>query len=203
MKHKHHIIPKHAGGSNDPSNLIELTIEEHAEAHRILWQQYGRWQDETAWKMLSGQIGLEKLQEIKSYRGGLKTPKKKVAMYDNEGFLIRVYESVKSAAKDNNVWPEHVSQITNQKSQRKTHNGLRFRFYDVEPLQKIEKCVHKLSKRVGMFDKQNNLIEVFDSTVEASKKTNIPQQNIGQCALGKIKSCGGYIWRYENANLCF
>jgi hypothetical protein len=28
--HKHHIIPKHAGGTNDPSNLIELTIEEHA-----------------------------------------------------------------------------------------------------------------------------------------------------------------------------
>jgi len=33
MKHKHHIVPKHMGGSDDPSNLIELTIEEHAEAH--------------------------------------------------------------------------------------------------------------------------------------------------------------------------
>jgi hypothetical protein len=31
--HKHHIIPKHAGGTNDPSNLVELTIEQHAEAH--------------------------------------------------------------------------------------------------------------------------------------------------------------------------
>ena len=34
MKHKHHIIPRHMGGTDDPSNLIELTIEEHAEAHR-------------------------------------------------------------------------------------------------------------------------------------------------------------------------
>jgi endo-1,4-beta-D-glucanase Y len=56
MKHKHHIIPKHAGGTDDPSNLVELTIEEHAEAHRILFEQYGRWQDEIAWKTLSGQI---------------------------------------------------------------------------------------------------------------------------------------------------
>lgn len=24
IKHKHHIIPKHAGGSNDPSNLVTL-----------------------------------------------------------------------------------------------------------------------------------------------------------------------------------
>ena len=34
--HIHHIIPKHLGGTDDPSNLIKLTIEEHAEAHRIL-----------------------------------------------------------------------------------------------------------------------------------------------------------------------
>ncbi len=52
--HKHHIIPKHAGGSNDPSNIIELTIEEHAEAHRKLYEQYGRWQDRVAWLSLLG-----------------------------------------------------------------------------------------------------------------------------------------------------
>jgi hypothetical protein len=54
MKHKHHIIPKHAGGSDDPSNLIELTIEEHAEAHRKLYEQYGRKQDLAAFLGLSG-----------------------------------------------------------------------------------------------------------------------------------------------------
>lgn len=57
--HKHHIIPKHAGGSDDPSNLVELTVEEHAEAHRKLFEQYGRWQDEVAWKGLAGIIGHE------------------------------------------------------------------------------------------------------------------------------------------------
>jgi hypothetical protein len=48
-KHKHHIIPKHAGGSNDLSNLVELTIQEHAEAHRVLYEKYGRTQDKVAW----------------------------------------------------------------------------------------------------------------------------------------------------------
>ena len=56
MKHKHHIIPKHAGGTDDPSNLVELTIEEHAEAHRVLWETHGRWQDKMAWLALSGNI---------------------------------------------------------------------------------------------------------------------------------------------------
>ena len=59
MKHKHHIIPKHIGGSDDPENLVELTVEEHAEAHRKLFEEHGRWQDKIAWKMLSGQIGKE------------------------------------------------------------------------------------------------------------------------------------------------
>jgi hypothetical protein len=49
-------MPKHAGGTDDPSNLIYLTVEEHAEAHKMLFEQYGRWQDELAWKALSGQI---------------------------------------------------------------------------------------------------------------------------------------------------
>lgn len=55
-KHKHHIIPKHVGGTDDPENLIELTVEEHANAHRKLWEQHGRWQDYVAWQALSGQI---------------------------------------------------------------------------------------------------------------------------------------------------
>lgn len=59
MMHKHHIIPKHVGGSNDPSNFVKLTVAEHAEAHRILFQRFGRWQDELAWLSLSKQITCE------------------------------------------------------------------------------------------------------------------------------------------------
>ena len=41
------------GGSDDPSNLVELTPEEHAEAHRILYEEHGRWQDYVAWQGLA------------------------------------------------------------------------------------------------------------------------------------------------------
>jgi len=65
MKHKHHIIPKHMGGSNDSSNIIELTVEEHAEAHRVLYEEHGLLEDFLAWKGLSGQIDKEEiLKEI-------------------------------------------------------------------------------------------------------------------------------------------
>jgi hypothetical protein len=57
--HKHHIIPKHAGGTDDPSNLVSLTIEEHAETHKKLWEEYGRWQDHVAWQTLTSNISGE------------------------------------------------------------------------------------------------------------------------------------------------
>ena len=59
MIHKHHIIPKHMGGSDDSSNLVSLTVEQHAEEHRKLWEKYGHWQDKIAWKTLSGQISIQ------------------------------------------------------------------------------------------------------------------------------------------------
>ena len=57
MKHKHHIIPKHMGGTDDLCNLIELTPLEHADAHKKLYEEHGRWQDYVAWQ------GLAKLTE--------------------------------------------------------------------------------------------------------------------------------------------
>ena len=41
------------GGTDDPSNLVELTPEEHAEAHRVLYEEHGRWQDYVAWQGLA------------------------------------------------------------------------------------------------------------------------------------------------------
>ena len=56
IKHKHHIVPKHMGGTNDQSNIVELTIEEHAEAHRKLYEEFGHLQDKLAWQGLLGLI---------------------------------------------------------------------------------------------------------------------------------------------------
>lgn len=61
--HKHHITPRHLGGTDDPDNLVEVTVEEHAEIHRCLWVYGGRWQDRVAWQGLSKQITREKIQQ--------------------------------------------------------------------------------------------------------------------------------------------
>lgn len=44
------------GGTDDPENLTRLTVEEHANAHKELWEKYGKEEDKIAWMCLSGQI---------------------------------------------------------------------------------------------------------------------------------------------------
>ena len=70
ITHKHHIVPKHMGGTDDPENLVELTIEEHAEAHRLLWEEHGKKEDWLAWQGLAGMIDKDQLvHEVLSNAG--------------------------------------------------------------------------------------------------------------------------------------
>ena len=74
--HNHHKIPKHAGGTNDPDNIIRLTIEEHADAHKKLYEQYGKKEDYLAYKCLSGQI---ENAEINYWRGVISAQNRKLS----------------------------------------------------------------------------------------------------------------------------
>lgn len=82
--HKHHIIPKHAGGSKGPT--IEVTIEEHANIHKELYEKHGRWQDKIAWKGLSKQIGREEIQREICRQVGL-LPKSKESIEKRRKWL--------------------------------------------------------------------------------------------------------------------
>lgn len=70
--HKHHIIPKHLGGTDEESNLILVTIEEHAEIHRKMYEKHGRWQDYVAWKGLLKQLDKQEITKIKLSESGKK-----------------------------------------------------------------------------------------------------------------------------------
>lgn len=38
-------MPKHEGGTDDPGNVVLLTVQEHAEAHRELYEKNGKIED--------------------------------------------------------------------------------------------------------------------------------------------------------------
>jgi len=94
--HWHHIVPKHMGGTDDQSNLVYLTVEEHAEAHRLLYEEYGKKEDYVAWQGLSGMIGRQKIISESQKMG-----------YENaikNGMLDKSKEKLKEMRENNPEW---------------------------------------------------------------------------------------------------
>lgn len=54
-----------------------------------------------------------------------------------------------------------------------------------------------LSKKVYQYDKNNNLMKIWDSVREASEYYRVDGSNISRCCNGHSQSCNGFIWRYE------
>jgi len=50
-------------------------------------------------------------------------------------------------------------------------------------------------KKVSQFSKENVFIASYDSIAEAAEKTKLSKGGIQSAAIGRIKSCGGFIWK--------
>jgi hypothetical protein len=131
MKHIHHILPKYLGGTDDPSNLVELTVEEHAEAHRLLYEQYGNWQDYCAWQALSGRLGKEEVLRMAqgmANKGKKRSPEtiakmkeaalKREARHRADGTLEKKKQNIANAMKGYKKSKEHLD---NWAKSRKGH----------------------------------------------------------------------------------
>jgi len=81
MKHKHHIKPRYEKGSNEPENLVELTPTQHAMWHYAEWLRKGNWQDNLAFRVLTGRISQEEsireavVESNKSRKGEKRSPR--------------------------------------------------------------------------------------------------------------------------------
>ena len=96
MIHKHHIIPKHMGGSDDPSNIVKLTIKEHALAHKKLYEKYGKWEDKVAWLSLSKQISCAEATRLaQSMANKNKTPDQINACNRNRQLALKAWTGCK------------------------------------------------------------------------------------------------------------
>lgn len=61
----------------------------------------------------------------------------------------------------------------------------------------INTIVQSRWKQICQLTKNGDLIKVFDSVTKASKEMNICISSLSQCLKGKIKSSGGYLWKYK------
>jgi hypothetical protein len=127
MLHKHHIIPRYMGGTDDPSNLVELTVEQHAEAHRLLYEQYGNWQDYVAWQglaKLDANFDAAKQSMIEGGRKGGLAARNRVQTPEHRAKIGKMVKA-RRAEKPGKTWNGKLYEITHPDGTTETVEGLR------------------------------------------------------------------------------
>lgn len=56
-------------------------------------------------------------------------------------------------------------------------------------------------KSIIQYDKNNNIIKIWESMITVEKNLGISQKNISGCCRGIIKTTGGFMWSYNINNL--
>jgi hypothetical protein len=96
------------GGDDSATNLVKLTIEEHAEAHRKLYEEHGNKFDYIAYMALSNQIGYEEANYMKYLvpRIGLQKVKKHCKKQENYAKVKKIHFMEKNILKKQNNYYE-------------------------------------------------------------------------------------------------
>lgn len=136
--HKHHIVPKHMGGTDEDSNIIMLTRDEHAAAHLELYEKYGKKEDLWAAHILgrpqdiSGdnnpmrrpEVVAKRFAHKLNYNIGSSNPNYGRTAYvvvDPEGKEHIVKHGIKQWCKDRGLNHENIRKVATGK--RKHHKG--------------------------------------------------------------------------------
>lgn len=121
----------------------------------------------------------------KTYKG------KPVCQYDLNGNLIKEYTSTREAADALNC---DIHTITYACSGRtKTGKGYVWKYKDKDAVIQF-----KQRKCVLQFNLNGELLNEFSSVQEASKQSGYAISSITSACNGRVKSCGGYVWRYKD-----
>ena len=128
---------------------------------------------------------------------------KKVCEIDSMKNILNIWDSLAEAGEDTGLDRFKISSVCN--GTRLTTGNRLFRFLDdenqiIDPEAKVNQVqsnrITKTSRRVGAYDKDNNLIQEFDSLQLAAQFCGGNSSTISAVCRGKRNSHKNYIWRY-------
>lgn len=113
---------------------------------------------------------------------------KEISQYNEQGKFIQKFYSITAASNQLKISDKQI--CTGAKKGYKVH-GFYFAYGD-EPL-----IIKTNKKRVYQYDKQGNLLNIFNGVRQAGRQTGIDYTGILKNCNGKYKTSGGYIWSYD------
>ena len=138
------------------------------------------------------------------------TPNKEQAL-ELESELMKWYDSVENgyniSAYDSNHYKkteEHKNKISESMTgktfteEHRKHISESMNGHEVSEETKKKMAESKGVYGILQFSKDGEFIAEYPSIMEAERQTGCKNENICSCCKGKLKSTGGYIWRYKD-----
>lgn len=141
--------------------------------------------------------------------GGVSWNSLPVIQYDLDGNYIQEFLSCQHASVCTGIGRHNIGDCANGIT--KQSGGYQWRYKtrrEINSISAYKRPESQRKKRIIQLDLDGNIVNTFDSVIEASKKLKIGRANISSCLTGKIKRSGGYQWIYadnynENQNYKF
>lgn len=184
----HHIKPRSMGGSDDESNLVKFTGRQHYIAHWLLYKIHRNWKMAYAWRMMNVKNQYSKKRYNSKY-------------YDYSINAIRSIKGKKHPLYNRKQTDEHKKKNGDanrgKKRSIKTKNKI-----SVKLKGRKQTVEHRLNhaksvkKKVVQYSIYGEFIKEWDSSKDVMDKLNIDKSSIIKVCKNKMKTAGGYIWKY-------
>lgn len=112
---------------------------------------------------------------------------KAVLQYTMNGTFVKEYKSCAEAVRETGIKHVHCA----AKGARKSAGGYKWKFKYEQPMKNTGN-----KKSVVQYDLSGKVIAIYDSISNAARATNINRKCINDCCNKKIKTSGGYIWKF-------
>lgn len=169
--HKHHIVFRSLGGSDDPSNLVCIDFVEHAKLHALDFVNGGPMFDfrQEGWKFLDPNLQKKVRQEL-SRRNSLKNP-----MWDEDTKKRSIENRRSYAGESNPFYKKQHSKVAKEK--------IKFARKHINPSRRSLPII---------LIHPDGIEEMFSSCVEACKKYGLSRGNLSMVLNNRSKHTRGF-----------
>lgn len=127
----------------------------------------------------------------------LSTLSKPILRYTLKGEFIEEFKSISEASRKLDIKYSLLSGALNGRHKYYYNSIWKFKNNNIFS-NKVEAVSYKGSKFILQYSLNNEFIKEWYNQKDAADYYNIDRSSIGNCCLGKSKTCNGFIWRYKN-----